>query len=161
MNTAAFLAPHIPRLISLARVPGLGALVVRGFNAFARIATFTTTVKPLSPEVKAGYLEPYDSWAHRIGTLRFVQDVPMNERHPTYATLRAIDENLSLLRGKPLLLQWGEKDWCFHRWFFDEWRRRFPSAESDFYAGAGHYLLEDVGDAVNERIERFLAEGVK
>jgi haloalkane dehalogenase len=156
MNTAAFLAPHIPPLIALARVPLLGAGVVLGLNAFVRLALHTTTVKPLAPEVKRGYAAPYDTWAHRIGTLRFVQDVPLNAKHPTYAALKAIDDGLVKLRDKPLLLPWGGRDWCFHRWFFDEWQRRFPTAETLYCENASHYLLEDAGDEIIPAVEKFL-----
>ncbi|GHS91701.1 haloalkane dehalogenase [Planctomycetales bacterium] len=156
MNTAAFLSPKMPPLIALARTPLLGDLVIRGLNAFVRVANVTTTVKPLPAAVKAGYAAPYDNWQDRIAVARFVQDVPMNARHPSYAALKQIDENLSLLRGRPLLLQWGGRDWCFHEWFYQEWLRRFPDAERDYYPDAGHYLLEDAGEKVLARIAEFL-----
>ena len=44
-NTAAFVSKDIPFRISICRLPGLGKLAVRGFNAFAGSATFMTTVK--------------------------------------------------------------------------------------------------------------------
>ena len=81
LNTGAFHNPKglsLPPTLWLARNTPVGALLVRGFNAFSRGATLTcTTRKKLSPEVIAGYVAPYDSWSDRIATLRFVQDIPL------------------------------------------------------------------------------------
>ena len=63
--------------------PGLGALLVRGGNAFARGAVRTCVTRaPMSKSVAVGYLEPYDSWANRIAVHRFVQDIPLKEGGP-------------------------------------------------------------------------------
>ena len=61
------------------------------------------------------------------------------------------------LRGKPMLICWGGKDFCFNDSFLAEWQRRFPDAEVHRYADAGHSVLEDARDAVVGQIEDFLA----
>ncbi len=157
LNTAAFLSPRLPLRIRICRVPGLGALAVRGANAFARGGTWMTTVRPLPAAVKEGFRTPYDSWAHRVGILRFVQDIPMRPAHPTWPLIQAIDADLARLCDRPVLLQWGARDWCFDLAFYESWRSRFPEAEIDVYGDAGHYLLEDAGDRVAERVRAFLA----
>ena len=86
-NTAAFRSQAIPFRIALCRIPILGAVGVRGFNLFSRAALFMAVEKKLSPVAKAGYLLPYDSWSHRIAVHRFVQDIPLDESHPSYQTL--------------------------------------------------------------------------
>ena len=48
----------------MCRIPLLGSLMVRGGNAFARVATFRATYSGLK-EVKDGLLFP-DSWKNRI-----------------------------------------------------------------------------------------------
>src|SRR5690606_14034462 len=85
LNTAAFLSRRIPWRINICRVPGLGALIIRGFNGFAGPAVFMATKKPggLPREVARGFLLPYRSWGNRVANLRFVQDIPMSPRHPT------------------------------------------------------------------------------
>lgn len=157
MNTAAFLSTRIPLRINVCRIPGFGALAIRGCNAFAGAAVRMAVCKPLTAEVSAGFLLPYDNWANRIATLRFVQDIPLSPAHRSYETLADIDIRLELLRGKPLLVQWGGRDWCFNDSFYDEWLRRFPEAEYDYYGEAGHYLLEDAGEQIIPRIAGFLA----
>jgi haloalkane dehalogenase len=49
------------------------------------------------------------------------------------------------------------RDWCFTPYFLDLWKRRIPWAEVDEYPDAGHYLLEDEGDAILARVRAFLS----
>ena len=64
----------------------LGPLLVRGLNAFCQgAATDCVVRKPLPAGVRDMYLMPYDSWRNRIGVLRFVQDIPLKPRDPSYA----------------------------------------------------------------------------
>lgn len=156
-NTAAFRSKAIPLSIASCRIPGFGALAVRGLNGFARVATFRAVEKRLSPEAKAGLLLPYGSWADRIATLRFVEDIPLSPEHPSYAELTRIEEGLSGLVDRPMILIWGERDFCFTPAFREEWQRRFPAARS-VPLDAGHYVLEDEPDAVLSAMAGFLAE---
>jgi pimeloyl-ACP methyl ester carboxylesterase len=156
MNTAAFRSSRLPLRIRINRIPGLGALLVRGLNIFARAALHMAVSKPLAPEIRAGYLAPYDSWANRIALLRFVQDIPLTPQHPSYSCLAAVEENLGLLASTPMLLLWGGRDFCFTHHFFQEWRRRFPRAETRYFADAGHYLLEDAFEAIEPLVKDFL-----
>jgi haloalkane dehalogenase len=68
-----------------------------------------------------------------------------------------IDARLHLLTDKPMLICWGGRDFCFHDRFLREWQRRFPHAETHRFADAGHYILEDKGDAVLALVQSFLA----
>ena len=160
MNTAAFLLPHgkrLPLRLRLIRnVTGLGAVLVRGFNAFAYGATFMATWKGLSREVRAAYCAPYDTWANRIATLRFVQDIPLSAGHPSFEQAQWVDENLHLLRDIPKLICWGDRDFVFDGQFLAQWRRRFPDAEVHQFAEAGHYCLEDAGDKIIPLVRDFL-----
>ena len=70
-NTAAFFGP-VPLRIRLCRLAVLGPLMVRGLNAFARGAVRMACKNRarMTPEVRAGYLLPYDSYATRVALLR-------------------------------------------------------------------------------------------
>ena len=158
MNTSAFLAGTMPRSIKLCRFPILGELLVRGFNAFADMATKWTTVKKLHPEVRKAFIMPYNNWANRVGVYRFVQDIPLTPGTPTYDRFRDTQDKLGeALAGKPMLIQWGMKDFCFTPHFLNLWKAKFPDAEVDEYP-AGHYLLEDAGSAIVERVRGFLEQ---
>ncbi|MHB1034930.1 MAG: alpha/beta fold hydrolase [Pirellulales bacterium] len=158
LNTAAFHAPRIPRRIRLARVPLLGSTAVRGLNVFVRAALRMTVCRPerMTPAVRAGYLAPYDSWAHRIAIHRFVQDIPLSTRHPTYQVLSRVEAGLSVFRHHPTMLIWGMRDWCFTPWFLDRFIEFFPEAEVHRLIDAGHYVVEDAHERIVPLVERFL-----
>ncbi len=160
LNTAAFPLPpgkRFPRALALARAPGIGALLVRGANAFSRTAVRRcVTRKAMSDEVAAGYLEPYDSWAHRIAIHRFVQDIPLGAGDRSYGIVQRTAEQLDRLADIPLMICWGLKDFVFDRYFLDEWQRRFPAAEVHRFDDCGHYVLEDAGEEIVPLVRRFL-----
>ncbi len=157
LNTAAFRSPRIPFSINLCRIPGFGALAIRGLNAFARAAVIRAARTKLSPEVARGYTGPYDSWQNRVANLRFVQDIPMHQGVPSWSVLEGIEQGLPRLQDRPMLICWGGADFCFDDSFLAGWRERFPAAEVHRFAEAGHYVLEDAGPQVIERLEDFLA----
>lgn len=156
MNTAAFRSRRIPWRIRICRLPVLGPLLVRGFNGFARAAIFMAVRRKMAPDVAEGFLAPYDSWRNRIAIQRFVEDIPLTPSHPSYQCLAAIEGGLAGLGRIPMQIIWGGRDFCFTRHFYDEWRRRFPDAETLYLEEAGHYLLEDAFPEVGAAITAFL-----
>lgn len=155
LNTAAFTDTFIPKSINLCKNSLFGEWMVRKFNAFAWPATFMAVEKPLAKEIKEGYLLPYDNYANRIATARFVKDIPMKESHPTWQVLKDIEDNLDKVNC-PKLLLWGEKDFCFNMHFYKRWKEIYPTAKSKTYPKAGHYILEDAKNDVNSEISTFL-----
>ncbi len=155
LNTAAYPSPHIPQRINLLRQGKFGEWLTRKFNLFAWPATFMTTTKKLPKFIKAGYLLPYDSWDNRVAVARFVQDIPMDNTHPTYSTLNEIENKLPTLQH-PKLILWGGKDFCFNHHFFEKWVSLYPDADAHWFANAGHYVLEDALDEVSLKILNFI-----
>jgi len=158
MNTAAFRSQAIPWRIAVCRWPGLGPLGVRGFNLFAKAALSMAVEHPgsLTPAIRQGLLAPYGNWHDRVAIQRFVEDIPLRPSHPSYQTLVGIEEGLAGLRKHPLLLIWGERDWCFTPAFRKEFQRRFPEAEVLAIEDAGHYVFEDARPQVLARMQQFL-----
>ena len=160
MNTAAFPLPTgrtFPASLALARSPGLGALLVRGGNVFSRGAVrYCVTRRPMPKAVAAGYLEPYDSWAHRIAVHRFVQDIPLKETDRSYPIMRDTADALTRLAEKPMLICWGLNDFVFGHPFLEEWVRRFPDAEVHRFEDCGHYVLEDAGEEIVPLVRAFV-----
>ena len=159
MNSAAFPSPRIPLRINICRIPILGDIAIRGLNAFSRAALFMAVAhrERITPEIAAGFLAPYDSYANRIALLRFVQDIPMTPMHPTWPLIKNIEEGLQELKNKPMLICWGMKDWCFNESFLKTWESKFPQAEVFRIEDAAHYLLEDAHDRIAIRIQQFLS----
>ncbi len=151
LNTSCFRLPAektLPWPLILSRTP-LGAFLIRGGNAFARVAARTCARKrPLSKALRAAYTAPYRGWRERIATLRFVQDIPLSRMDPAWEEVVFIEENLHALSATPMFLPWGMKDWVFDRRFLDGWRARFPRAEVKTFDDCGHYLLDDAPEVV-------------
>jgi haloalkane dehalogenase len=156
-NTAAFRSTRIPFRIRICRTPILGDLIIRGLNGFARAALYMAVSKKMSSEINQCYLFPYDSWNNRIATLRFVQDIPLSYNDPSYDTLIAIENKLHLFQKTPMLICWGGKDFCFNDHFFEEWKIRFPNAESHHFPQAAHYVLEDAFEQIGPIVKDFLS----
>ncbi|WP_309399620.1 alpha/beta fold hydrolase [Cerasicoccus maritimus] len=156
LNTAAFRSQRIPKRIALCKVPGFGEWIVRGFNAFAAPALTMASSKGLPADVKAGFIFPYNNWANRIATHRFVADIPLDATHPSYATLKRVEEGLAQFKDRPMLILWGQKDFCFNNHFLAEWRTRFPDAKVQLYPDCDHYVLEDAGAEARGVISEFL-----
>jgi len=163
MNTAAFRMPEGKRLpFSLYFVkytPVLPTVLIRGFNAFSFIASHIGAQRKLPKDVRRAYTAPYNSWRNRLATLRFVQDIPLVPRDRSYPTLKELDEGLHRLRGKPMMIIWGEKDFIFDLEIREVWRKRFPEARFESFPDAGHYVMEDARERIVELAREFLGNG--
>jgi cis-3-alkyl-4-acyloxetan-2-one decarboxylase len=158
LNTAAFRSPDMPLRIRICRIPLLGDIMVRGFNGFARGALSMAVVHKMKPDVARGYIEPYDSWTHRIAILRFVQDIPLTPKDRSWQVLVDIENKLEQLKNIPMLVLWGGKDFCFTEKFYSQWKQRFPGAETHFFPDGGHYVLEDVFEEIAPLITTFFQQ---
>lgn len=157
LNTAAFADTVVPWRIRFCRIPVIGEIAVRGFNGFAWPATWMAVTKPLPDSVKRGFLFPYDSWANRIATHRFVRDIPRGVGAPNDQALAQIERALPLLRERDVRIVWGGRDFCFNRHYYDRWRTLLPQAACDYLDDAGHYLLEDAPQSALQKIsEHFM-----
>lgn len=155
LNTAAFRSDYIAPQINICRTPILGELVIRSFNAFAWPSTFMSVTKKLPKNVVKGFLLPYNNYKNRIATAKFVTDIPMNDKHISYSTLKKIEESLPQHKI-PKLIIWGKKDFCFNDYFLDKWQSIYPDASVKVLENAGHYLIEDEPQEVISSIKSFL-----
>lgn len=155
-NTSAFYVDHMPLSIGICRVPAVGAVAIRGLNGFVRGALARCAKKPLTPEAKAGYLAPYDSWASRVANLRFVQDIPTVTTHPSWDALKSVDAGLNKLKSKPMLICWGGRDFCFNDKFLTKWRKRFPDARVEYFDDSGHFVIEDAREPILTAMHEFM-----
>ena len=159
LNTGAFPLPddkEFPWQLALARTP-LGALLVRGMNAFSWTSTHLSMTQTRMPDdVRQAYTAPYDSWVNRIATLRFVQDIPLQPGVPGYDVVKRTAEALGNLAHVPMLIGWGSKDFVFDDAFLRVWQRHFPNATLQYYPQAGHYVLEDAAADLVPRIAAFV-----
>jgi len=115
-NTAAFPLPHgrkVPWQIALGRDYVVGEWLIRGFNAFSAGAARFGVARAMPAAVRRAYVAPYDSWAHRIATVRFMQDIPLAPGDRAWALLDATDKALSRFADRPAFIAWGLQDFVF------------------------------------------------
>lgn len=158
LNTAAFGLPQgkrFPMALRPARFSKAAQWSILKFNAFAAIAARTASRKGLASEVRAGYLAPYDTPEHRIATLEFVKDIPLEPKDPSFETLRKIHKGLAHFRQTPSVICWGMKDFVFDKAFLRQWKLELPSAEVYTFENAGHYVLEDAGPQILNIVKLF------
>lgn len=160
LNTAAFQLPEgkrIPMSLRLARIPGLGELLVQGLNLFARGAVrYCVRRSPMPKEVAQAYLAPYDNWHNRLAVHQFVKDIPLTERHRSWERVTTTARGLGRLEAVPMMICWGMQDFVFDADFLGQWLRLFPWAEVHRFEDAGHYVLEDAGNEISGLVSEFL-----
>ncbi|GIU01963.1 alpha/beta fold hydrolase [Shewanella algidipiscicola] len=161
LNTGAFHLPEakpFPWALSICRNTLLGTVLVRGFNAFSSIASYVGVKRqPMPKAVRQAYVAPFNSWANRISTLRFVQDIPLKPGDRNYQLVSDIAAALPQFATLPVMICWGLQDFVFDKHFLDEWQRVFPGAQVHEFADCGHYILEDASDEVVAHVRQFMA----
>jgi cis-3-alkyl-4-acyloxetan-2-one decarboxylase len=160
LNTATFPLPAgkpLPAALRFGRDSALAALLIRGANAFAATTARIGVARSMPAEVRRAYLAPYDSWANRIATLRFVQDIPLGEGDRAWPLVEEAGRRLHEFGDRPVLVGWGLRDFVFDRRCLDVYRDAWPQAEVHAFEDADHYVLEDRHETLVHAIRAFLA----
>jgi len=131
-------------------------LLIRGFNAFSSGASWFGVSRRMPAQVRRAYVAPYDTWAHRIATLRFIQDIPLREGDPAWDLVSAAGRALPTFADRPAFLGWGLRDFVFDKHCLDAFARAWPHAETHAFDDADHYVLEDKHEVLVPRIRAFL-----
>jgi haloalkane dehalogenase len=158
-NTAAFPLPSakkMPWQLSLGRDSKFGAFIIRAFNAFSSGASYQGVETKMPADVRRAYVSPYDSWANRISTLRFMQDIPLHPGDKAWALVEAAGQRLPQFADRPAFIGWGLKDFVFDKHFLAGFRQALPNAQVTAFEDAGHYVLEDKQAELVPAIRKFL-----
>lgn len=162
-NSAAFLWPpekKFPWILRACRKSRVLGFLIDRWNAFAFPASYMMCAKKkVSAEVRNGYLAPYRTLKSRTAILKFIQDIPLGPDHVSYAAIRGVQEGLARLRGIPVTVFWGGRDFIFDQDICSEWSRYFPGAEVHLFREAGHNVAEDEREAILPLLSRFLSPG--
>jgi len=161
-NTASFLSTDVPLRIVLCKIPVIGTIAIQYLNLFVKgvLAFGLKQRKALPQNVRAGYLAPYDTFDNRIANLKFVQDIPLESTVPSYSVLLQVEKNLEQFSDLPILIIWGNEDFCFNNTFLKKWREVFPDAEVHELPNAGHLVVEDASDEVILLMEEFFKKNI-
>jgi len=158
-NTAAFPLPSakkMPWQLSLGRDSKFGAFLIRAFNAFSSGASHIGVENKMPADVRRAYVSPYDSWANRISTVRFMQDIPLHPGDKAWALVESAGQKLPQFADRPAFIGWGLKDFVFDQHFLAGFTRALPKAEVTAFEDAGHYVLEDKAAELLPAIRAFL-----
>ncbi|MEO0492088.1 MAG: alpha/beta fold hydrolase [Actinomycetota bacterium] len=132
-----------PTLIRNARRPlWLGQVTVET-TTFLR-GMFELSNPRTPTEARRGYLAPYDTPDRRKAIGEFVEDIPLEDDHPSAATLDAIAAGLADLADVPSLLVWGAGDRVFSDIYLHDLEARLPHADVHRHPKAGHLVSEDI-----------------
>jgi len=155
MNTACFPSDNIPKRIAMCRLPVLGTFLNQVSNGFLLSSLVMGTSLGLGSLVKKGYLYPYKKSDGRKAIDDFVKDIPMETDHPSYAVMKEVGDKSQELEI-PVLLLWGEDDFCFDMQFYHQMKSHFKNVESYSFKNVGHYVLEDAYDGCFKKISEFI-----
>ncbi len=110
----------------------------------------------LADEIVAAYDAPFPTPEAKTGPLAFPELVPTELDHPSAAEMLAVRERLSRL-DVPSLVLFGADDPIFPPRAAERMAKLLPGAlPPETIAGAGHFVAEDAGATVADRIVRFL-----
>jgi haloalkane dehalogenase len=159
LNTAAFPLPAakaMPWQLSLGRDSRVGGFLIRALNLFARGAAWLGTQRRLSPAVRRAYIAPYNGWRNAIGTLRFMQDIPLRDGDRAWPLVAEAGRRLHEFADRPAFIGWGLRDFVFDRHFLGAFTAALPQADVHAFEDAGHYVLEDTHEVLVPVIRGFL-----
>ncbi len=159
LNTAAFPLPKakpMPWQLSFGRDSRIGGALIRAFNLFSAGASWLGVSKSMPRAVRRAYVAPYDSWRNRISTLRFMQDIPLRECDPAWASVEEAGRRLPEFAGRPAFIGWGLQDFVFDQHCLDGFTQALPNAEVHAFQDANHYVLEDKHEVLVPAIRAFL-----
>ena len=158
-NTAAFPLPaakKMPWQLSLGRDSKFGAFIIRALNAFSSGASYQGVETKMPADVRRAYVSPYNTWANRISTLRFMQDIPLQPGDKAWPLVAEAGQRLPEFADRPAFIGWGLQDFVFDKHFLDDFRAALPNAEVTAFEDAGHYVLEDKPAILVPAIRKFL-----
>ena len=112
----------------------------------------------LTDEVVAGYDAPFPTPESKTGVVMFPELVPDSLEHPSATAMLEVREGLATWPGRALIL-FGDSDPVFSPRVGERFAELIPAAEpAETVEGAGHFLQEDAGERIAERIARWLSE---
>ena len=115
-----------------------------------------TCVTELPDDVVAAYDAPFPTPESKTGPLMFPELVPTELGHPSAAKMLDVREALTRWE-KPALVLFSDSDPIFSPRDGERLAERIPGADSaETVAGAGHFLQEDKGEELGERIAGWL-----
>jgi haloalkane dehalogenase len=117
-----------------------------------------TCVTELTDGVVEAYNAPFPTPESKAGILAFPELVPTELGHPSAARMLEVRAGLERWE-KPALVLFSDSDPIFTPAAAERLASRIPGAgPAEIVSGAGHFLQEEKGAEIADRVVRFLAE---
>ncbi len=116
--------------------------------------------RPVDPRAMEQYKMPHRTAASRAGIAAFPKMIPGNDRHPNAQYISDIDATLREW-DIPVLVMFSDRDIVFK---VEEGQRiasMVPDGRFHLVRNAGHYLQEDAGEEIADRVVTFLRDEAK
>ena len=162
LNTLVKITP-VPLLFTFVfRNGGFSSFLVRRLDLFRKI--IFRRGWPFRRSLEAGVMEqykmPHPTAASRAGIAAFPKMIPGNDRHPNAAYISQID---SVLRNwdVPVLVMFSDGDIAFKPTEGQRIAEMVPDGRFQVVRNAGHYLQEDAGEEIAQRMVTFLRDEAK
>ena len=162
LNTLVKITP-VPLLFTFVfRNGGFSSFLVRRLDLFRKIIFRRGWPfrRPLEAGVMEQYKMPHPTAASRAGIAAFPKMIPGNDRHPNAAYISQID---SVLRNwdVPVLVMFSDGDIEFKPTEGQRIAEMVPDGRFQVVRNAGHYLQEDAGEEIAQRMVTFLRDEAK
>ncbi|MGI8478711.1 MAG: haloalkane dehalogenase [Gaiellaceae bacterium] len=116
-----------------------------------------TCVTDLAEDVVEAYNAPFPTPESKAGVLAFPELVPTEMDHPSAAKMLEVRAGLERWEN-PALVLFSDSDRIFSPRAAERMAARIPGAgPAEIIPGAGHFLQEEKGQEIADRIVRFLA----
>ena len=162
LNTLVKITP-VPLLFTFVfRNGGFSSFLVRRLDLFRKIIFRRGWPfrRPLEAGVMEQYKMPHPTAASRAGIAAFPKMIPGNDPHPNAAYISQID---SVLRNwdVPVLVMFSDGDIAFKPTEGQRIAEMVPDGRFQVVRNAGHYLQEDAGEEITQRMVTFLRDEAK
>jgi haloalkane dehalogenase len=117
-----------------------------------------SAVTELADDVIEAYNAPFPTPESKAGVLAFPELVPTDLDHPSAAKMLEVSDALARWE-RPALVLFSDSDPIFTSAAAERLAARIPGAgPAETVSGAGHFLQEEKGEEIAERIVRFVRE---
>jgi len=117
-----------------------------------------SAVTELADDVIEAYNAPFPTPESKAGVLAFPELVPTDLDHPSAAKMLEVSDALARWE-RPALVLFSDSDPIFTPAAAERLAARIPGAgPAEIVSGAGHFLQEEKGEEIAERIVRFVRE---
>ncbi|HEX5631072.1 MAG TPA: haloalkane dehalogenase [Acidimicrobiia bacterium] len=152
LNTGLFTGPRPPNPAFAA----WRAFVTANPDLPVGMVMANAATRPWPEEVVAGYEAPFPSQEHKVGAWRLPLIVPIAAEDPGAAAMAAVHDALGRWQH-PVQVLFADTDPIFSLGAGRRLAAHIPGAgELEVVAGAGHFLQEEAGPEVAERLVAFL-----